>query len=90
MVAFGAATLVVSTAALLTSRAPSTEAVAASRPGTPVAHELRVAELMTGATVILAGGVAGVVIGQWWPVLMAVAGVGAAMAVYEGALYFRS
>jgi hypothetical protein len=54
--ALGAVALVVSTAALLATHAPSVEDVSDASPGSGTAGDLRIAELSTAATVLLAGG----------------------------------
>ncbi|HUX68887.1 MAG TPA: hypothetical protein VMV41_00085 [Cellulomonadaceae bacterium] len=87
--ALGAAALVISAAALLSSHAPSVNAVSANEPGSGVSHDLRVAELSTAAMVLLAGGVGSYIAGASWPLLLSVTAVGGSIAIYEGLLYWQ-
>lgn len=87
--ALGAAALVISTAALLATHAPSVEKVSTSGPGSGVGSDLRVAELATGGMVILAGSVGAYIAGQSWPLLLALTAVGGSIAIYEGLLYWQ-
>jgi hypothetical protein len=86
--ALGAVALVISAASLLSSRAPDVNKVTASAPGSGVGNDLRVAELTTAATVILAGGVGSYIAGSAWPLLLALTAVGGSIAIYEGLLYY--
>jgi hypothetical protein len=86
--ALGVAALVVSGAGLLAQHAPALSDVAAARPGSGTADDLRTAELATGVLVVTAGGVAAVAARAWWPFLLAAATVGIAVGVYEFTLYF--
>lgn len=81
--ALGAAALVISGASLLAQHAPGLDDLHKGAPGQPVAHELRRAELAGGALVLLAGGVAAIAMREAWPLLLSLAAVGGAVAVYE-------
>lgn len=87
--ALGAAALVISIAGMLASHAPDANKVSDSGPGTPVANDLRVAELTTAGTVLLAGTVGAFVAHAPWPLLLAVTAVGGSIAIYEGLLYWQ-
>lgn len=88
--ALGAAALVVSGASLLATHAPSLESVHKSAPGGGVADQLRVAELASASVLVLAGGIASVAVREWWPLLLTLATVGGAVAVYEVTLRARA
>lgn len=86
--AIGVAALVMSGASLLAAHAPALAAVKDATPGSDTAGDLRTAELATGVLVIGAGAIAAAGAKAWWPFLLAVATVGAAIGVYECALYY--
>lgn len=81
--ALGAAALVVSGYSLFAQHAPGLADVHESRPGTRTASDLRVAELAAAGIVVVAGGVAAVLMREKWPLLLSLTSVGAAIAVYE-------
>lgn len=85
----GAAALVVSIGGLIAQHAPGFQEVADSGSDSPVATDLRQAELVTAGTVVVAGAVASLLMRQWWPLAVTLAGVGAAVGIYEAALAFR-
>lgn len=85
----GAAALVVSVAGLLASHAPDVNKVSDSGPGSAVGNDLRVAELTTAGTVLLAGTVGAFAAHAVWPLLLAVTAVGGSIAIYEGLLYWQ-
>lgn len=87
--ALGAASLVLSSVALLNGRAPSLPKVANTGPDSGVAADLRLAELSAAGWVIGAGAVGAVIARAKWPLLLSVASVGIAIGVYEAALYWQ-
>jgi hypothetical protein len=87
--ALGAASIVLSGAALLASHAPAVSKVRDASPDSSTAADLRTAELTAGTLVVSAGAVAAVLMRQSWPILVALATVGAAIAVYEATLHYE-
>ena len=87
--ALGATALVLSTASLLSTHAPTMPKVANTSPGSGTANDLRVAELSSAAMVIGAGAVGALIARDRWPLMLAAASVGIAIGVYELALYWR-
>lgn len=84
--ALGAAALVVSGYSLFAQHAPDLADVHDSSPGSGVAGDLRRAELAAAAVVVVAGGVASVLMRERWPLLLSLTTVGAAIGVYEVSL----
>lgn len=88
--ALGAASIVLSGAALLASHAPALHKVRDASPDSDTASDLRLAELASGTLVVSAGAVAAVLMRQSWPILVALTTVGAAIAVYEVTLAYQA
>jgi hypothetical protein len=87
--ALGAASLVLSSVALMHGNAPSIAKVRNAEPGSGVASDLRLAELTSAAWVVGAGAIGAVLVRKTWPLMLSVAAVGLAVAVYEVNLHLR-